>query len=130
MRFDKPQIDLVINNAGFGILSRLEDLEAKAIQKQYAVMLEAPTLIANRAIRHFKAQQHGCLMNISSMAVEIPIPLMPIYNACKAGLSALSDSLILDASGDSHNYCVIDVRPGDYRTKFADNMQGSAQWNE
>ena len=124
-----PQIDLVINNAGFGILSRLEDLEADAIQRQYAVMLEAPTLIANRAIRHFKTQQGGCLLNISSMAVEIPIPLMPIYNTCKAGLSALSDSLILDASGDGHNYCVIDVRPGDYRTKFADNMQGRAHWN-
>lgn len=124
-----PQIDLIINNAGFGILSRLEELTVAQIKQQYAVMLEAPTIIAGIAIRHFKKKQHGCLMNISSMAVEVPIPLMPIYNASKAGLSALSDSLILDAAGDEDHYSIIDVRPGDFRTKFADNMQGGAQWN-
>ena len=124
-----PDIDLIINNAGFGVLSRLEALNFDQVHKQYAVMLEAPTLIASSAIRHFKKQQAGCLINISSMAVEVPIPLMPIYNAAKAGLSALSDTLMLDASGDDARYCVIDVRPGDFKTKFADNMQGDACWN-
>ncbi len=124
-----PNIDIVINNAGFGILSRLEALNAEQVHKQYAVMLEAPTLITASAISHFQKQQTGCLMNISSMAVEVPIPLMPIYNAAKAALSALSDSLMLDASGDDARYSVIDVRPGDFKTKFADNMQGDAHWN-
>ncbi|MGC6456475.1 MAG: SDR family NAD(P)-dependent oxidoreductase [Coraliomargaritaceae bacterium] len=124
-----PDIDLIINNAGFGIVNRLEEADPEEVLEQYAVMLEAPTLIAGLAIRHFKKRGIGCLLNISSLASEIPIPLMPVYNASKAGLSALSDSLMLDAEGDHACYSVIDVRPGDFKTEFASRMKGEADWN-
>lgn len=123
------EIDLVINNAGFGILEYLEGLSDKQVAKQYAVMLEAPTLIAARALRAFKARKvKGCLVNVSSLAAELPLPLMPIYNVCKAGLSALSESLLLDGSKDGAEYCVIDFRPGDFNTNFAERMEGRVDW--
>lgn len=124
-----PQIDLVINNAGYGVLNRLENLDADTINQQYAVMLQAPTILAARAIEHFKKIGHGCLVNMSSMAVEVPIPLMPIYNASKAGLSSLSESLMLDASDGEVPYSVIDVQPGDFNTEFGVRMVGQTQWN-
>ena len=125
-----PEIDLVINNAGFGVLSHLEAMTPQAIDAQYAVMLSAPTMISARAIQAFKARSiHGCLVNVSSLAVELPLPLMPIYNASKAALSALSESLMLDACGASNTYRVIDFRPGDFNTNFADRMVGRIEWN-
>lgn len=125
-----PKIDLVINNAGFGILSPVESMDEASLLRQYSVMLMAPTLIARRAILGFRESAcEGCLVNVSSLAVELPIPLMPIYNACKAGLSGLSDSLILDASGQDGNYTVIDFRPGDFNTEFAARMEGDCVWN-
>ena len=54
---------------------------------------------------------------------------MPIYNACKAGLSALSESLMLDASGSDKKYTVVDFRPGDFNTNFAQRMTGRIEWN-
>ena len=125
-----PEIDLVINNAGYGVLEYLEGQSVDQICAQYAVMLTAPSLIARRAITAFKIDQRpACLVNVSSLAVELPLPLMPIYNASKAGLSALSDSLILDASGADVSYTVLDFRPGDFNTNFAQRMEGRVSWN-
>lgn len=125
-----PAIDLVINNAGFGVLEHLQAQSVDEIQQQYSVMLTAPSLIAAQAVRAFEARGvAGCLMNVSSLAVELPLPLMSIYNACKAGLSALSDSLLLDASGANKPYRVIDFRPGDFNTNFAQRMTGRVDWN-
>jgi NAD(P)-dependent dehydrogenase (short-subunit alcohol dehydrogenase family) len=125
-----PAIDLVINNAGFGVLGSLQDLGSHTIAAHYAVMLNAPTLIAARAVQAFQANSaSGCLVNVSSLAVELPLPLMPVYNASKAGLSALSESLQLDAFGTAAQYRVIDFRPGDLNTNFAARMDGRATWN-
>jgi NAD(P)-dependent dehydrogenase (short-subunit alcohol dehydrogenase family) len=125
-----PQIDLVINNAGFGVLGHLETMTPDAVQAQYAVMLNAPTLISARAVQAFQAgPSRGCLVNVSSLAVELPLPLMPVYNASKAALSALSESLMLDVSGSAAPYRVIDFRPGDFNTNFAQRMEGRVEWH-
>lgn len=124
---DEPEVSLVINNAGFGILDYLSEMPAESVRQQYAVMLEAPTLIAGKAVAHFDTHGGGCLVNVSSLAVELPLPLMAVYNACKAGLSGLSESLLLDGVGK--DYRVIDFRPGDFNTPFAERMEGSVEWN-
>lgn len=127
---DHPEIDLVINNAGFGVLGELAEMSETLIEAQYAVMLVAPTLIAKRALQVFdSADRAGCLVNVSSLATELPIPMMPVYNACKAGLSGLSDSLALDLSGRASKSVVIDFRPGDFNTNFAARMEGRSDWN-
>jgi short-subunit dehydrogenase len=125
-----PEIDLVINNAGFGVLEHLQEQSEAQIEAQFNVMLGAPTLIAKRALSQFAHDgTGGCLCNVSSLAVELPLPLMPVYNACKGGLSALSQGLLLDASGADKNYTVIDFRPGDFNTNFGQRMTGQVYWN-
>lgn len=123
-------IDLVINNAGFGVLGELSAMTDDSIEAQYAVMLLAPVWVARRALRAFKKNgQRGCLVNVASLASELPIPLMPVYNSCKAGLSGLSDSLALDLAGSAGTTKVVDFRPGDFRTPFAARMEGEVAWN-
>ncbi|HKB90857.1 MAG TPA: SDR family NAD(P)-dependent oxidoreductase, partial [Opitutaceae bacterium] len=70
------------------------------------------------------ARNRGALVNISSLAAEFPIPYMSGYNMVKAGLSALSESLMIEARGTK--VIVLDFRPGDYRTDFNQAMQRSA----
>jgi len=124
-------VDLVVNNAGFGKLAGLAELSDQELTDQFNVMLVAPALVARRALKAFASQEkRGCLVNVTSLASELPIPLMPIYNASKAGLSALSDSLYLDAGESEGSPLVIDFRPGDFCTEFADRMKGSCIWNE
>jgi len=60
---------------------------------------------------------------VSSLAAEFPLPFMSGYNAAKAGLSAFSESLMIEVAGTG--VIVIDFRPGDYRTGFNETMQPS-----
>ncbi|MEM1223183.1 MAG: SDR family NAD(P)-dependent oxidoreductase [Verrucomicrobiota bacterium] len=120
-------VSLVINNAGYGVLEMLAEMDFEKIQHQYQVMLEAPTIISSLSTKHFAKNGHGCLVNVSSLAVELPLPLMSVYNTTKAGLSALSESLILEEL--ENRFTVIDFRPGDFNTPFAAQMEGEVHWN-
>ena len=83
-------------------------------------MLNATMRLSHAALRRMRERQRGCLVNISSLAVEFPLPFMSAYNVAKAGLSALTESLIVETRGTAIN--VIDFRPGDFRTDFNQAM--------
>ena len=112
--------DLVINNAGYGVFGEFAAVDFSRWQEQLEAMLAATLRLAHSAWRRMLACNRGCLVNVSSLAVEFPLPLMAGYNVAKAGLSALSESLIFESRGRA--VTVIDFRPGDYRTAFNRTM--------
>ena len=116
--------DLVINNAGYGVFGRFETLEWAVWQAQVDAMLGTALRLAHAALRGMRARNRGCLVNVSSLAVEFPLPLMAGYNVAKAGLSALSESLMFETKGTGVS--VIDFRPGDYRTAFNTSMHAAS----
>jgi short-subunit dehydrogenase len=122
---DAPGFDLVINNAGFGRFSPFAGTRDFAVwQTQLDAMLTHTARLAHAALRDMMARGRGCLVNISSLAAEFPLPFMAGYNIAKAGLSALSESLIFETRGTP--VVVMDFRPGDYRTAFNKVIQAEA----
>jgi len=113
--------DLVINNAGYGLFGDFSLTDATVWLAQIDVLLTATLRLTHAAFRAMRARDRGCLVNISSLAAEFPLPFMTGYNVSKAGLSALSESLIFESRGTAVR--VIDFRPGDYRTAFNDAMK-------
>ncbi len=113
--------DLVVNNAGYGLYGEFEVLESSAWRSQIEGMLGTVLELSHAAFRSMRARGRGCLVHVSSLAAEFPIPYMSGYNVAKAGLSALSESLMFEAKGTG--IAVIDFRPGDYRTDFNQAMQ-------
>jgi uncharacterized protein len=113
--------DLVVNNAGYGIFGEFEGVDSAVWQGQIAGMLGTVLAISHAAFRSMRARNQGCLVHVSSIAGEFPLPYMSGYNVAKAGLSALSESLMFESRGSG--IIVIDFRPGDYRTNFNDAMQ-------
>jgi short-subunit dehydrogenase len=113
--------DLVINNAGYGVFGGFETTSADEWQAQIDAMLGATLRITHAAYRGMRERNRGCLVNVSSIAAEFPIPFMSGYNVAKAGLSALSESLLFESRGSAVS--VIDFRPGDYRTSFNQSMR-------
>lgn len=109
-------IDLLINNAGFGVFAEFAAVDFATWEEQLNVMLVNPARLSHAALRGMLARNHGSLVNISSLAMEFPLPFQSAYNMAKAGLSALDESLMLEAAGTG--VVVIDFRPGDYRTDF------------
>ena len=117
--------DLVINNAGYGLFAPFAEADFSVWQAQLDAMLTTTARLSHAALRNMATGGRGCLVNVSSLAVEFPLPFMSGYNMAKAGLSALSESLIFETSGSG--ITVIDFRPGDYRTAFNQAMHPTAQ---
>ncbi|MEX2380803.1 MAG: SDR family NAD(P)-dependent oxidoreductase [Opitutales bacterium] len=113
-------IDLLINNAGFGIFSAFDEGGREAFETQVEVLLLRAAELCRRMLPNMRKKQAGAVVNISSLAAEFPLPCMSGYNVAKAGLSALSRSLMLEYS--SEGIAVIDFRPGDFRTGFNRSM--------
>jgi short-subunit dehydrogenase len=116
--------DIVINNAGYGLFSPYTEVDFALWQRQINAMLTTSAHLAHTALRGMIARNHGCLVNVSSLAVNFPLPYMSAYCIAKAGLSALSESLIIETRGA--NIAIIDFRPGDYRTAFNNVMRPAA----
>jgi short-subunit dehydrogenase len=112
--------DLVIQNAGYGVFGEFAGTDFAAWQAQLEGMLLATARLSQSAFRGMRARNRGCLVHVASVATEFPLPFMSGYNMAKAGLSALSESLIFEARGTG--VTVIDFRPGDYRTAFNQAM--------
>ncbi|HXA80294.1 MAG TPA: SDR family NAD(P)-dependent oxidoreductase [Opitutaceae bacterium] len=115
--------DLVIHNAGYGVFGPFAATDFAVWQAQLDAMLPATLRLAHAALRPMIARRRGCLVNVSSLAAELPLPFMSGYNVTKAGLSAFSESLAFETRGTGVK--VIDFRPGDYRTPFNQAMQRS-----
>ena len=108
-----------INNAGFGLLGSLEKTPPEKVRNfsTFSCMFRFSVrsgLYAVFATAHWPPAL-PCLVQVSSLACELPIPWMPYYNTAKAGLSGFAGSLLLDGNLPCR---VIDFRPGDFNTPF------------
>lgn len=106
--------DLVINNAGFGVFAEFATPDFAHWREQLEVMLLRPAQLSQLALRGMRTRGRGAIVNISSLALEFPLPFQSAYNMAKAGLSALGETLMLECAGTG--IVILDVRPGDYRT--------------
>jgi short-subunit dehydrogenase len=116
--------DLVVNNAGFGAFGPFAHTEFSLWEEQMRVMLVNTARLAHAALPGMLARNRGALVNISSIAGEFGLPYQAAYNTVKAGLSALSESLMYEVHGTG--VIVIDFRPGDYRTDFDGSVRRPA----
>lgn len=116
--------DLVINNAGYGVFGGFAATDFAIWQEQIEVMLVNTARLAHAALPWMQARGHGALVNISSLAAEFPLPFQSAYNICKAGLTALNESLMMETAGTG--VVILDVRPGDYRTDFEGSVRRAA----
>jgi short-subunit dehydrogenase len=108
--------DLVINNAGFGAFGSFAHTDFAVWEEQLRVMLVSTARLSQVALRGMLARHRGALVNISSLAGEFGMPYQAVYNTTKAGLSALTESLMYEVRDTG--VIVIDFRPGDFRTDF------------
>ena len=112
--------DVVVANAGYGVYGGFTAVESRVWESQVAAMLGTVMALSHQALAAMQARGRGTLVHVSSLAAEFPLPFMSGYNVAKAGLSALSESLIFETRGTAIR--VLDFRPGDHRTGFNTGM--------
>lgn len=116
--------DLWINNAGAGAVVPWGEITIAEEEKLLRLLLTAPLALSREFLRNCRFEQERgrefCLIQVSSLAVELPIPYMSTYNVAKAGLSQHCASVALEAPFPLR---VIDFRPGDFNTPFIENVR-------
>lgn len=114
--------DVVVNNAGSGAFFAADQFPEEVLRTQLESLLTAQILISRHFYSQFLHKSRGTLVNVTSLAGDFPIPYMSAYSAAKAGLSAFTGALILEAPRSG--VVIIDFRPGDLATGFNGSMPG------
>ena len=85
--------DLLVNNAGFSVVSELQDSSPERLMEMVRVSIEAPTELTYLALQGMLRHQRGAIINVSSVLAFQPIAFMGVYAASKAYLLHFSESL-------------------------------------
>lgn len=111
------RIDVLVNNAGFGITGATEAFTEEQIYSQLEVNLLAPIDITRAVLPYMRAQRSGNIFNISSIGGRVGNAGLSIYQAAKFGLSGFSESLRKEVAHLGIH--VTSVEPGGFRTDWA-----------
>jgi len=109
-------IDVLVNNAGFGIAGALEDTTSEDLVRQLDTNLLGPLRLCRAVLPHMRARGRGRIVQISSLAGRIGVPFQGAYSASKFALEGLSEALALELRPLGID--VVLVQPGDVRSGF------------
>lgn len=115
-RFGK--IDVLLNNAGYGLLGAVEEATAEEVEKLYATNVFGLLKVTRAVLPHMRRQRSGHVMNISSIGGYTGFPGWGVYGSTKFAIEGLSESLATEVKPLGINVTV--VEPGFFRTDFLD----------
>ncbi|RUT72432.1 SDR family NAD(P)-dependent oxidoreductase [Flavobacterium cupreum] len=111
------RVDIIVNNAGYGLGGALEELTSDEINENFEVNFFAAVKVVQKALPYLREQRSGHIINISSIAGFAPGLGWSMYCAAKFALSGLSEALANDLKPLGIH--VTNVLPGWFRTSFA-----------
>jgi NAD(P)-dependent dehydrogenase (short-subunit alcohol dehydrogenase family) len=122
------RIDVLVNNAGSGIMGAIEDTSMEEAKNQMAVNFFGAFSVIKEVLPIMREQNSGYIINISSLASLYPLPFQCFYSASKSALDALTEVLRMELKSTGSDIKVVSIRPNDYNTKFTDNRRKVGLW--
>lgn len=110
------KIDVVLNNAGYGLMGTFESANRESIMRQFAVNVQGLFDVTQQVLPHFRANRDGLFINISSVGGRMTFPLMPLYHSTKWAVEGFSESLRWEMAEIGVKVKVIE--PGGVATDF------------
>ena len=110
------RIDVVINNAGFGISGAVEYTDTEEARRQFDVNFFGMVRVNRAVLPILHRQGHGRILNMSSVAAPIAIPFQAYYSASKAAVRTYS--LALQSEVRPYGIEICCIMPGDVATGF------------
>ncbi len=109
-------IDVLVNNAGYGMLDSVEEADDAAIRHMFEVNFFAAVNMIRATLPGMRAQRRGWIVNISSSGGRLSAPGLGYYSAAKHAIEGLSKALRGEVTGLGIGVTV--VEPGSFRTAF------------
>lgn len=118
MRISK-RIDVVINNAGVGIIGPLEEIPTQEIRNNFETNLFGPIEVMKATLPHMREQRSGLIINITSIAGYMGLPYRAVYSASKGALELITEALRMEVK--PFGIEITNVAPGEFSTNIADH---------
>lgn len=112
-------IDVIVNNAGYGYLGAVEETTDQDVQRMFDVQVRGTWNVIRAALPGLRAARSGHIINISSILGLLSFPGWGLYCAAKFAIEGLSESLAAEVA--DHGVTVSVVEPGYFNTSFLTN---------
>lgn len=119
------RIDILINNAGFGISGAFELTGSEAAHRLMEVNLFGMNNMIRAVLPHMRSQRGGTIVNLSSVAAIFPIQFQAWYSISKAAVSAMTVAVSNEVRPFGIHVC--SVMPGDIKTGFTAAREKSTE---
>ena len=117
----KGRIDVLVNNAGYGLFGCLEDISIADLKQQFETNLFGIVRLIQETAPIMRKQGSGIIVNVSSVAGRIGFPGSPAYISSKFALEGLSESMRYELS--PFGIKTIIIEPGVIKTNFISSMK-------
>lgn len=117
---DLDGLDVLINNAGLGVLGMQEFFTLADFQKVFDINVFGVQRMNRAVVPYFREKKNGLIVYTSSLLGRIALPFYGAYQSSKWALEALAENYRVELSGFGIENCI--VEPGGYPTAFSDNL--------
>ncbi len=121
---DLGRIDVVVSNAGYGLLGAAEELSDEQIERQLDTNVLGSIQLTRAVLPHLRAQGGGRILQLSSMGGQFAYPGMSLYHASKWAMEGFFESVAQEVAGFGIETCL--VEPGGARTDFGGRSMAGA----
>ena len=125
---EQGHIDVLINNAGFGISGPIEFTKTSEAKKQFDVNFFGALNVTKAITPHMRKEKQGRILFVSSVAAVFSIPFQAFYSAAKSAMNSLTLALANELRPFNISVCAL--LPGDVSTGFTSNREKSVKGQE
>lgn len=111
------RVDVLINNAGYGIVGAVEETPEDELRAQMETNFFGAVSVTRALLPIFRQQQSGAIVNISSLGGQLSVPGFGAYSASKFALEGISEALAAELA--PLGIKVLIVEPGQFKTELA-----------
>jgi len=113
---EKERIDVLVNNAGYGLFGCVEDISLEEIKAQFETNFFGVIRVTQLVLPLMRKQRSGTIVNISSVGGRIGLPVLSAYQSTKFALEGLSESISYEL--EPFGIRVVIIEPGVIRTNI------------
>ena len=117
-KIKNDDIEIVINNAGFGIFSEFSETKLDKEMDMIDTNIKGLHTLTKLFLKDFKEKNHGYILNVASSAAFLPGPLMSTYYATKAYVLHLTEAINEELRVEKNNVYIGALCPGPVKTNF------------